>query len=52
MAVTLHVFAPLGHLSDPAFLGPPSVLNGDVVEQEQGYIHSILLRRCILNEPC
>ena len=31
----MHIFALLGHVSDPAFSGSPSVRDAVVVEQEQ-----------------
>ena len=33
MAVKMHIFALLGHVSDPAFSGPPSTI--DAVEGEK-----------------
>ena len=35
MAIHMHIFALLGHVSDPAFSGPPSMKNAVVVAQEQ-----------------
>ena len=35
----MHIFALLGHVSDPAFSGPPSVRNDVVAEQEQAIFH-------------